>query len=217
MGNNWYFKLCEIMNPVFTKDQFKGYIKRHKEKLKFYKQFIKGKKVLDIGCGFGYSSVSLSSLGYDLIAVDNDKKVLKVIRRNAKNFGKKIKIIEEDIFNIDKRFKEDSFDACISGGLLEHFKIKDIRMLIQKQLYLAPIVIADIPICSKRLNLKSHYKNFSTKIRKDGIYRNLWNRDYWIKQVLKDFNVIYSKVSKSSKNTGRFEKLTLVIKRDNKK
>jgi len=34
MGDlNWYFKLKEIMNPVFTQEQFKEYIKRHKQKL----------------------------------------------------------------------------------------------------------------------------------------------------------------------------------------
>ena len=214
MGDlNWYFKLKEIMNPVFTQEQFKEYIKRHKQKLKFYKKFIKGKKILDLGCGFGYSAVSLSYLGYNLVAVDNNEKVIKIIKQNAKNFGREIKIIKDDVFNINKKFKKNSFDACISGGLLEHFRIKDIQKLIRKQFYLAPIVIIDIPICSKKSKLKDYYQNFSKKICKDGVYRNLWNKNYWINHFLKDFEVIYSKVSLSSKNTGRFEKLTLVLKK----
>jgi len=212
-NENWHKKLSEIMNPVFSKDQFKQYVNRHKEKLPFYKKFIQGKRILDIGCGFGYSSVTLSYLGYDVVALDKDADVIKVIKKNAKNFGERMKIVKGDIFDIDKIFKLDSFDAVISGGLLEHFNIDDIRRIIKKQLLLAPVIIADMPICSKKSDLKNQYKNFSKRICKDGIYRNLWDENYWVKHVLKDFNVIYSNVSRSSKHTGRFEKLTLVILR----
>jgi 2-polyprenyl-3-methyl-5-hydroxy-6-metoxy-1,4-benzoquinol methylase len=214
-NTDWYTKLSKLMNPVFSKEQFKQYIKRHRKKLPFYKKFIKGRKILDIGCGFGYSSVSLSYLGYDVVALDKDGEVINIIKKNAKNFGKNMKIVKGDLFEIDKIFKPDSFDASISGGLLEHFNIRDIRRIVKKQLLFAPIVIADMPICSKKSYLKKYYRNFSKRICKDGIYRNLWSEDYWVKHVLQDFNVIYSKVSRSSKHTGRFEKLTLVISRRN--
>jgi ubiquinone/menaquinone biosynthesis C-methylase UbiE len=213
-NTDWCTRLSKLMNPVFSKEQFKQYIKRHEEKLPFYEKFIKGRKILDIGCGFGYSSVSLSYLGYDVVALDNNEEVINIIKKNAKNFGKNMKIVKGNIFEINKLFKPDSFDASISGGLLEHFNIRDIRRIVKKQLLLASIVIADMPICSKKSNLKKYYKNFSKRICKDGI-RNLWGEDYWVKHVLQDFNVIYSKVSRSSKHTGRFEKLTLVISRKN--
>lgn len=208
----WYATLSNLMNPLFTDKQFNQYLKRHKEKINFYKKFIKGNRILDIGCGFGYSSIPLSRLGYKITALDNNKQVLKVIRKNAKKFGKDIRIVEGDVFNVDKIFKGEVFDCSISGGLLEHFTKKDIRKIIKKQLKLTPIVIADIPIHSNKLTLKKKYLNFRRRICTDGVYRNLWDKGFWIKNVLKGFNIIYNKSSKSSKHTGNFEKLTIVIK-----
>jgi SAM-dependent methyltransferase len=199
------------MNPVFSEEQFKRYLDRHKEKLSFYKKFIPGKKIIELGCGFGYSSVPLSALGFEVTSVDKDHEVLLAIRENAKKYGKNMKVVESDIFQLKELYKKDSFDACISGGLLEHFNIEEIRKLIEIQLYLAPVVIADIPIHSDKLTLMKRYSDYDKKICTDGVFRNLWDEDYWVNEVLSDYKVAYSSVSLSSKNTGNFEKLTLVI------
>jgi len=75
------------------------------------------------------------------------------------------------------------------------------------------VVIADIPIHSDKSTLKERYSDFNKKICKDGVFRNLWDKEYWVKTILKGYNIAYAEVSTSSSNTGSFEKLTLVIKR----
>lgn len=210
---DWFKTLKKIMNPVFSKEQFNRYLKRHKEKLNFYKRFIKGKKVLDIGSGFGYTAVSLSALGFDVTAIDNNLKVIKSLKENATLYGKNMKVIKGDLFNIDKMFESDSFDASISGGLYEHFIITDIRKIVNKQLKVAKVIIADIPIHSDKKTLKQGYKDYKRKICLDGVYRNLWDENFWVNNILKNYKVTYHKINKSSKNTGEFEKLTIVIER----
>jgi len=210
---NWDEILKRVMNPVFDKGQFEKYLKRHKEKLSFYKKWVPGNRILEIGCGFGYTAIPLSALGYNITALDDNLEVINVIKKNAENFGGNVKIIKGDIFDIDKLFGKDTFDASISGGLLEHFDKTDIKKILDKQLAIAPVVIADIPIHSDKSTLKERYSDFNKKICKDGVFRNLWDKEYWVKTILKGYNIAYAEVSTSSSNTGSFEKLTLVIKR----
>lgn len=211
--SDWYTILSRIMNPLFTREDFDKFLERHKEKIKFYRKHIAGSRILDIGCGFGYTAIPLSNLGYNITALEIDPKILSATRQNVKTFGKNMHLIRADAFSIDSIFRQDSFDACISGGLLEHFKPDEIRELVRKQLILAPVVIADVPIWSDKTSIEDQYLDFEKRIGRDGIYRNLWDRDYWIEDLLKEFNIKYNNVGISSKHTGNFEKLTVVIER----
>ncbi len=210
---SWYERFRKARFPLFNEKSFRKYIKWIKEELKIYEEFIpENAKILDTGCGLGMMAISLSALGYDVTGIDNDKDVVKAVKENAKNFGKKIEIIEEDILNIDKRFKKDSFDVCISGGVLEHFPEEEIKEIIKKQLYLAPIVIASMPIATKD-NIKENYKDFEKRICNDGIYRNLWTPDYWINNILKDFKILKHYVWSTNPTFGPHNELIIVIGR----
>jgi len=61
-------------------------------------------------------------LGYNLVAVDNNEKVIKIIKQNAKNFGREIKIIKDDVFNINKKFKK---------ILLTHVSLEDYLNILE--------------------------------------------------------------------------------------
>ena len=212
-NNRWYETLSKLMGPVFTEQEFKRFLSRHREKLPFYEEYITGQKILDIGCGFGYTCVPLSRLGYEITAIDINQEVVKAAQENARKYGGSIQVISADAFSIDQLFEQNSFDACISGGFLEHFEPDSIRELVKKQLYVAPTAIADVPIWSNERTLMNQYSDFEKRICKDGVYRNLWNKDFWVSRILQDFNVTHSEVGTSSRNTGSFEKLTLVMKR----
>jgi len=210
---SWFEAFGKAMNVVFTKNDFLNYREMVKNELKLYKKYLKkGAKVLDIGCGLGCEAVPLSGFGYKVVGIDNDRKVVESARKNANKFGKKIKIVYGDIFKIDKIFGKDSFDACISGGVLEHFPERQVRQIVRKQLYVAPLVIASIPLPSKK-NMRSEYKDYRKRIFKDGIYRNFWSVNYMLNNIFKGFNIIDYKIQKAHKSIGNFKAFVIIISR----
>ena len=128
MEKTWFQAFSESMNVIFTDEDFKTYLADVAPCIDFYKEYLgENTKILDLGCGLGVGSVPLSTFGYRITGIDNDPKVVEAARENAKKFGKDIQIVHGDIFDIDKMIEPDSFDACISGGLLEHFSEQTIH------------------------------------------------------------------------------------------
>jgi len=210
---SWYQKFRKSRYPYFNEKSVRKYIKWAKRELEYFKDCIsENGKILDCGCGLGIMSISLSALGYKIIGIDNDAKVVEAAMVNARNFGKNVKIIKDDIFNIDKRFKENSFDACISGGVLEHFLKKEIIEILKKQLKLAPVVVATMPILTNE-NIKDIYKDYEKRICKDGLYRNLWTEKEWL-EILKEFNIVRHHVFDKNPTFGKFKEIIIVIERD---
>jgi len=215
MEEAWFDKFSKHLNVVFTEEDFKIYSIMVKKELPIYKKYLKkSAKLLDLGCGLGCMAVPLSKLGYKIIGIDNDAKVIEAAKKNGKNFGGKIEFMLMNIFDIDKNFGKNSFDACIHGGLLEHFSKKDIRKLVDKQLFVAPLIICSMPVRTDR-TLK-HYKvkkRGNKDVCVDVIKRNLWTKNQWINDVLKDYNIVESKTSKCNPKIGSFDEFLLVIKR----
>lgn len=214
--NIWFRAFDNSMNTTFTKKDFQNYKKMVLKDLKYYKKYLKSNaRILDLGCGLGCTVVPLSTLGYKVVGIDNNSRVVRVAKQNAKTFGKDIKIIKSDIFRVSKIFKANSFDACISGGLLEHFKRNKIRKIIKMQLEIAPLVIASMPVKTKRT--MKHYgftnKTALNHISFDGIYRNFWSEKEWIDDVLNGFNVVKHFVKKANPIIGNFDEIFIIIKR----
>ena len=80
---------------------------------------LKGKKVLDVGCGGGILSESLASVGADVTGIDQGDKVIQIAKLHAKESGVKIKYkhinIEDFYKNTDERF-----DVITCLEMLEH-------------------------------------------------------------------------------------------------
>lgn len=106
-GNNFYNKYIE--NPAIEK---------------FLKAEVKGKKVLDLGCGSGISTKRLSDFGAKVKGLDLSRNLIEIARKeNPKiNFyvgtGRKTP------------FKKNEFDI-ISSGLMVHY-IKDLNKLFKE-------------------------------------------------------------------------------------
>ena len=207
----WFDKFSKHMNTIFTKDDFDSY--KNMLNTELYAKYLKpGSKILDIGCGLGCTAIPLS-LTYKVTGIDNDKKVVEAAGENGKNFGKDITIIEGNILDLTEHFKPDSFDACTSGGVLEHFNKEQIIKMVEDQLMLAPIMIASMPINTEH-NKSIYDFTQETAINhiKDGILRNFWTEDEWL-DILKDFNVIHSKIKRCHTKIGQFDEMIIVIKR----
>ena len=108
---------------------------------------IKGKRILDIGCGLGEVLIECSSLGAkQAVGIDSVENVVKAARKNAKSagFAKRIKVVKGDALRMP--FKDESFDIVFSLGLLEHFENPQ-ELLLEKKRVLKKggFVVAVVP------------------------------------------------------------------------
>src|SRR5438094_4553102 len=69
---------ADVQGPGF---QFRGWFHE------LYKEFIKEKKILDIGCGFGISSISFAQMGASVTFVDIVEENLKLVERICRSLN----------------------------------------------------------------------------------------------------------------------------------
>ena len=80
---------------------------------------LKGKKVLDVGCGGGILSESLASADADVTGIDQGDKVIQIAKLHAKESGIKIKYKHINIEDFYKNTNE-RFDVITCLEMLEH-------------------------------------------------------------------------------------------------
>jgi 2-polyprenyl-3-methyl-5-hydroxy-6-metoxy-1,4-benzoquinol methylase len=212
---SWFDKFSKHHNVVFTETDFQAYSKMIEEELPLCRKYLReGARILDVGCGLGCGSVPLSTKGYRIVGIDNDPQVIEAAKQNGKNFGGMIEFRLMDAFDIDEEFEEDSFDACMQGGLLEHFSRELIRVLVDKQMHLAPLVISNVPVRTER-SLDHFGVEEAENGEKcvDGIRRNLWTEEEWLGDVLSGYTVLESRTSRAIPQIGDFDELTIVLGR----
>ena len=110
---NWWnksgdFKILHKINPIRV-----NYI------LKNFKNPLKEKKVLDIGCGGGLVSEALSLKGAFVTAIDENNKNLNQAKNHAKINSLKINYIKSSFDNFYKKNKN-KFDLILCLEVLEH-------------------------------------------------------------------------------------------------
>ena len=69
------------------------------------KKYFKGKKVLDLGCAVGRTTINISKMGYDVVGIDYAKNLID----KAKEKYPKIKFEVMDASNL--KYKDNSFDV----------------------------------------------------------------------------------------------------------
>lgn len=80
---------------------------------------IKGKRVLDMGCGSGRYSIALAALGAaEIVAVDYQAKAYARAAEHAKTLALPLTFREADILELP--FADQSFDFVFSNGVLHH-------------------------------------------------------------------------------------------------
>ncbi len=123
----------------------------------FYKHKLKGKKILDIGCGSGRNSIFLLNENCSVVALDFSSEGINVFKKKIKNKkNKKLKLIVDTMPNLKKvKGKFDSVIDCFSSYCLTKtdFKIYlgNIRRKLKKN------GIYHLQILSKNSDI---YKNF---------------------------------------------------------
>jgi 2-polyprenyl-3-methyl-5-hydroxy-6-metoxy-1,4-benzoquinol methylase len=92
--------------------------------------FIKDKsnlKILDVGCGLGYLTYALNSLGHEVVGIDISESAIKNAKSNFGNF-----FIRGDLLKDNLKF-DNTFDLIIGIELIEH--LLDLNGFIKKCTY----------------------------------------------------------------------------------
>ncbi|NIO44242.1 MAG: methyltransferase domain-containing protein, partial [Candidatus Aenigmarchaeota archaeon] len=82
---------------------------------------VKGKKILEIGCGGGQCSIAFAKQGAKVIGIDISEEQLKFAKNLAKKEKVKIKFIRSNIENL-KQIKSKSQDIVFSAFALQYVK-----------------------------------------------------------------------------------------------
>lgn len=126
---------------------------------------------IEIGCGRGLHSIFLSCFIPNVLGIDNNIKLIEKARKNNSKFRGHARFSICDAFKLD--FAPGTFDVCFSQGFLEHFSDEEIRLLAEKQLRIANVIVASVPSAL-----------YAVKDRGD---ERLMRIEDW-RQILKDFD-----------------------------
>lgn len=110
-----YEKIAEEFNKHHSN------LTEHKARIDFFIQNLKGKKILDIGCGTGRESKYFSEHGFDTTGIDLCSNLLKIATEKAPN----AKFIQMDLRKLD--FPKNSFDGIWAYASILHIPKKDAK------------------------------------------------------------------------------------------
>lgn len=102
-----------------------------------------GGRILDVGCGPGWSSMYLAAQGYASTGVDNEASLVELARSQASRLGSSAKFEVADAFDLSAYHGK--FDLAFSCGVLEHFERETTIQLLAEQARCAKHVIIQIP------------------------------------------------------------------------
>ncbi|MFC1685821.1 class I SAM-dependent methyltransferase [Nanoarchaeota archaeon] len=113
-------------SKYYTDEEVKKYIlsggmKRTQEKIAYRileLAKLKGGKVLDMGCGIGYTASVYEREGFSVVGLDVLPKMLEEARKKG------LRVVEGDMRDVSDMFGEGSFDAIFSVSALQWLKEK---------------------------------------------------------------------------------------------
>jgi SAM-dependent methyltransferase len=100
-------------------------------------------RILDIGCGPGWSDLYLASCGYQVTGIDSDEILVAKARDLAARLNIPAQFDQADAFDLSRFHGQ--FDLAYSCGVLEHFDREVTVELLRKQAKCAKRVLIQIP------------------------------------------------------------------------
>jgi SAM-dependent methyltransferase len=102
-----------------------------------------GSRILEIGCGAGLHATLLASWGYDVVASDNDPRIVEQARAMAEDLHVEMEVLHLDALDLPSDLE--GFDLAFSLGLIEHFE-RDVTVdMLRSQARASRTVMAVIP------------------------------------------------------------------------
>lgn len=100
-------------------------------------------RLLDVGCGPGWSAMYLAALGYEVLGIDNEATLVELANQQSERLGSPARFIVADAFDLSHLYGQ--FDLAYSCGVLEHFDREITIQLLQEQAKCAQHVVIQIP------------------------------------------------------------------------
>lgn len=102
-----------------------------------------GAKLLDVGCGPGWSDFYLASLGFEVTGIDNEPILIDLAREKNNQLGTGSQFIVADAFDLSSL--QSKFYLSFSCGVLEHFDRDVTIKLLKEQAKYSDYVLIQIP------------------------------------------------------------------------
>ncbi len=99
----------DVNKPPYTWNMYEHLLKDYD---------LKGKKVLEFGCGTGINSTIMVARGARMVFFDSSKSALELVRKNLERLSLDAELVHGDVFDSDFNGE---FDLVHSEGLVEHF------------------------------------------------------------------------------------------------
>lgn len=96
-------------------------VSEHFARYEFAKNFVKGLKVIDFGCGVGYGSRMLGSDAENVVGIDISEEAIK--QANEKYSSENVEFIVGDV--TQTQLGEKDFDAGVCFEVIEHIEIPE--------------------------------------------------------------------------------------------
>jgi SAM-dependent methyltransferase len=143
---------------------------------------IKGKRLLDLGCGLGESTAYFASLGADVIATDLSPEMVRLAGRLAEYRGNSVLGAVSSADELP--FKDESFDIVYCANLLHHVDVEKTIREVHRLLKTGGIMASWDPLLHNPL-IKV-YRRLATEVRTEDehplrmkdlkIWRSLFSR-----------------------------------------
>lgn len=89
------------------------------------------RKILDLGCGYGRHTVYFAKRGFDVYGIDISKEGINITNSWLKKENLRANIKIGDIYK-KLPYPDNSFDAVVATGVIDHNKIQNIRKMIKE-------------------------------------------------------------------------------------
>jgi 2-polyprenyl-3-methyl-5-hydroxy-6-metoxy-1,4-benzoquinol methylase len=107
--------------PGFQKYRLNGWYQYMLGRYLYVLKYVKNKRVLDAGCGFGWGTYLLSGSSSELIGVDIDEGAICFAKETWRDTN--AKFLTHSVLRLEELKKE--FDVVVSFEVLEHFSLTE--------------------------------------------------------------------------------------------
>ena len=165
----------------------------------------KGARVLDLGCGYGFSSYLLSQNGYRVVGVDLSA---QLIQRAIDKYGNFPNVCFRAGDAESLEFNDAEFDAVVSWALLEH--IVDVPKAIDEMLRVVKKHGRILIFAANIISPMTPLDNLKRLMRGEK-GRLIWGSDSKIKSLLLIMKNIFLTITKLLKRKAEFEYLRPIL------
>ena len=93
---------------------------------------VAGRRILDVGCGTGWTSLLLAQSGAEVTAIDISPRQIEILSFNASHYGLADRICAQAGDLTKMGLEEGSFDLCVGASILHHLEPAEERAMVRE-------------------------------------------------------------------------------------